>query len=63
KEEGATILSIPMISNHFDWDMLWSKLSTIHYPLSTILVEGGPKTWESFKKAGIVDEEITLIGT
>lgn len=30
--------------------------------ITSILVEGGPKTWESFKKAGLMDEDVTLIG-
>ncbi|MDA0375682.1 MAG: bifunctional diaminohydroxyphosphoribosylaminopyrimidine deaminase/5-amino-6-(5-phosphoribosylamino)uracil reductase RibD [bacterium] len=68
----AQVIQISIVNNHFDWEELWKALSTIHYlpaialasagPLSTILVEGGPKTWESFKKAGIVDEEVILIG-
>lgn len=30
--------------------------------ISSILVEGGPKTWESFKKYGLADEEVVLVG-
>ncbi len=59
----AKVITVPIIDNHFEWNTLWNTLATSSKPLSTILVEGGPKTWESFKKAGIVDEEITLIGT
>lgn len=60
--KGATIVGVPMIDDHFDWGALWEALSTIHYPLSSILVEGGPATWAQFKEARIVDEEVVLIG-
>ena len=60
RERGPTVLTVPMVDSHFDWDTLWKALSTIHYPLSSILVEGGPKTWDAFTKAGLVDEEVVL---
>ena len=62
KKKGVTVIKVPMIDGHFDWEALWKSLSTLHSPLSTLLVEGGPKTWEAFRKAGIVDEEVILIG-
>ena len=61
KEKGCTVLSIPVINNHFDWNALWEILSTLNSQLSTILVEGGPKTWEAFKASNLIDEEVILI--
>lgn len=61
RQKGAEVLSVPMVNNHFDWDELWSHLPTTHYPPSSILVEGGPKTWAAFEQAGLVDEYVTLV--
>ena len=59
----AQVISVPLIDDHFDWDMLWKHLTTDNrQPITSILVEGGPKTWESFAKAHLIDEEVTLIG-
>jgi len=59
----AQVIKVPMINNHFDWDTLWKSLTTDHrQPITSILVEGGPKTWDAFKKAGLIDEEVILIG-
>jgi len=62
EQKGCTVIPIPMINHHFEWDKLWTAFSTFHFPLSTLLVEGGPKTWDAFKKAGFIDEEVILLG-
>ena len=31
--------------------------------IASVLVEGGPKVWESFEKSGCVDEVVVLVGT
>jgi len=36
--------------------------SLIQKGITSVLVEGGQKTWESFKKANLVDEEVILVG-
>jgi diaminohydroxyphosphoribosylaminopyrimidine deaminase/5-amino-6-(5-phosphoribosylamino)uracil reductase len=54
----AQVISVPLIDDHFDWNALWEHVPDI----SSILVEGGPKTWEAFKSAHLFDEEVTLIG-
>ncbi|MFA5799750.1 MAG: bifunctional diaminohydroxyphosphoribosylaminopyrimidine deaminase/5-amino-6-(5-phosphoribosylamino)uracil reductase RibD [Candidatus Peribacteraceae bacterium] len=49
----------------FDWQILWSKLTTPdgnYHGITSILVEGGLKTWEAFHRAGLVDEEVTMVG-
>jgi len=61
KQKGAYIISVPAVNNHFDWDVLWESLSTFPFQLSTLLVEGGEKTWNAFKSAGFVDEEVILV--
>ena len=64
EERGASVISIPIVDNHFDWDALWKQFSifNLQSSISSILVEGGPKTWESFKKYGLADEEVVLVG-
>ncbi len=49
----------------FRWDSLWKALLTPRdgfFGITSLLVEGGPKTWEAFSGAGFRDEELTMIG-
>ncbi len=65
RSRGAQVIECPMHQGDFDFSALWRLLITpkdLFYGISSILVEGGPKTWDAFWKAGMVDEEITLIG-
>jgi diaminohydroxyphosphoribosylaminopyrimidine deaminase/5-amino-6-(5-phosphoribosylamino)uracil reductase len=55
---GATVLQVPLHDGTFDVKNLWSQLP----PISSVLVEGGQKTWDAFVDAGIVDEEVVLVG-
>lgn len=64
-ERGVRIIDIHLQDDHFDWNSLWQVLTTPtakFHGISSILVEGGPITWEAFRSAGLVDEEITLVG-
>lgn len=52
-------------SASFDWQSLWQALATpsgAFHGISSILVEGGPRTWEMFRNARMLDEEVMLIG-
>lgn len=64
-ERGVTILPVTLdSSSHFHWEDLWSALLTPRENcagITSILVEGGARTWDTFKNAGIVDEEVVLI--
>ncbi len=65
QSKGVRIFEVPLKDSVFDWTILWKKLITPDgdfYGIKSILVEGGPKTWEIFKKAGMVDEEVMLVG-
>lgn len=64
QKKGAIILSVPMVNNHFAWDAIWQQIanSKLQIAISSILVEGGQKTWDAFKAAGMYDEEVVLIG-
>lgn len=65
REQGVRLIEIPMIGDAFDWSALWHILITPnqdYHGLTSVLVEGGAKTWEIFRGAGMVDEEVTLIG-
>jgi diaminohydroxyphosphoribosylaminopyrimidine deaminase / 5-amino-6-(5-phosphoribosylamino)uracil reductase len=55
---GATVLQVPLIDGEFDLENLWNQLPLV----SSILVEGGEKTWDAFRNAGMFDEEVVLVG-
>lgn len=64
-ERGVRMLSIPKAGAIFDWLALWSALMTPcedFCGITSILVEGGGKTWQVFRSAGLVDEDVTLVG-
>jgi len=66
KSRGVRVWGCPLIGDHFDWDALWSVLTTPKdgfFGVSTILVEGGPTTWKIFKESEVIDEEVVLVGT
>lgn len=61
---GSTFV-VPLIDGVFDWKELWKVLTTPDgnfHGISSILLEGGPTTWKIFKDAGMIDEEIILVG-
>lgn len=63
----AGIKIIPVKTSHdgaFDWQDLWSVLLTPadgYNGITSVLVEGGRKTWNRFLSSGFVDEQITLL--
>ncbi len=62
---GIRIIEVPDTKDGFDFPSLWKALITPtdgFHGLTSILVEGGERTWQSFKRAGVVDEEVTLVG-
>lgn len=65
KKRGVRIVRIPLDDDHFDWTALWHVLITPQgdfHGITSILVEGGVKTWQAFRSAGFVDEEVLLCG-
>lgn len=66
RDRGIRIVSVDCLDGHVVWDALWDALMTPQgefYGITSILVEGGPKTWEAFRSSGFVDEEVTLVGS
>ena len=64
-ESGVRIIPVEYKNGRFDWLSLWGKLTTPDgefHGISTILLEGGPKTWEIFRNEKMVDEEVIFIG-
>jgi len=62
---GVRTIEVPVINNAFEWSVLWQLLLMPvrdYCGMTSILVEGGSKTWDIFKKARMVDEEILLMG-
>ncbi len=65
RSRGAHIVECSVQDGSFDFSELWRLLTTpknFFYGISSILVEGGPRTWDAFRKARMMDEEITLVG-
>lgn len=63
---GVHVQAVVMNDGIFDWASLWSVLTTPagdYHGITSILVEGGQKTWDVFGSSGFVDEEVTLIGS
>ncbi len=54
----ATLLHIPTRDSSFVLKEMWKQLPEI----SSVLVEGGQKTWDVFKDQQSIDEEVVLIG-
>ncbi len=64
-QSGVRVLTVPVQNGRFDWEVLWEKLITPegdYHGLTSVLVEGGRKTWDIFRKDKMVDEEVTLVG-
>lgn len=64
-ERSVRVVDVSLECDSFDWPELWKKLITPdgdYHGLTSILVEGGQKTWEAFRSAGMVDAEVVCIG-
>ena len=64
-QRGVRILELPFDGQIFDWQALFNALMTPndeYHGITSILVEGGPKTWELFSRSGYRDEEVVLVG-
>lgn len=65
EKRGVMCWKIPLRDSVFDWKVLWNQCFTpvgSFHGITSILVEGGPRTWQKFHEAGVVDEEVTLVG-
>ena len=65
RKSGVKIIEASVTDGVFEFSDLWDALITPaddFNGITSILVEGGPKTWNTFKGQGIVDEEVILIG-
>lgn len=66
EEQGVTIFPVPIKEASFAWEELWNILFTPQedfHGITSILVEGGRKTGELFRSAGMYDEDISLTGS
>ncbi|HVW67310.1 MAG TPA: bifunctional diaminohydroxyphosphoribosylaminopyrimidine deaminase/5-amino-6-(5-phosphoribosylamino)uracil reductase RibD [Candidatus Peribacteraceae bacterium] len=65
-QNGVKIFPIAIAADGFVWNDLWNVLlqsSGDFHGVTSILVEGGAKTWEMFKKAGMMDMEVNVVGS
>lgn len=63
--QGVRICRLPLQNGVFAWNALWRALiepDEQFHGITSILVEGGRRTWDAFRSAGMVDEEVILIG-
>lgn len=65
RSRGVKVFEIETESSGFVWESLWSALITPtkdFFGITSILLEGGARTWNIFQQAGMVDEEVILRG-
>ena len=65
RSRGVMVLEVPISGGLFVWGELWKILMTPSgnfHGISSILVEGGRRTWEEFERASFCDEAVTLMG-
>ena len=65
REKGVNVITVPSEKGVFHWPALWTALTTPResfHGITSVLVEGGRRTWEIFEDAGMVDEEVMLVG-
>ncbi|TSC58508.1 MAG: diaminohydroxyphosphoribosylaminopyrimidine deaminase / 5-amino-6-(5-phosphoribosylamino)uracil reductase [Candidatus Peregrinibacteria bacterium Greene0416_19] len=64
-QRGIRVMLAPLSGQAFDLAALFTLLVTPqsdYHGITSMLVEGGPKTWETFRRAGAVDEDVVLVG-
>lgn len=64
-QRGVRVIAVPLQHGQFDWSALFLRLLTPsgdYCGITSVLVEGGKKTWSAFRAAGMIDEDISLIG-
>ena len=64
-KRGVRFFEVPFDGHIFHWQDLFDVLITPngnYYGITSILVEGGTKTWELFSASGYKDEEVVLTG-
>jgi len=65
RSRGVWVEEVPVRDGVFDWRVLWDLLVTPQggfNGITSVLLEGGPSTWEVFRRADCLDEEVTLVG-
>lgn len=61
---GARVLRVPCTEKGFSWPAVWEALTVprdTYTGITSVLVEGGVRTWDTFKSHG-TDMEVTLVG-
>ena len=62
---GVRVMHVPVWQGIYSWPHLWEALVTLrdgYQGCTSILVEGGKRTGEVFRDAGMIDEEVILVG-
>ena len=65
QSRGVTVWHTPLTGKHFDLHTLWQHClhtTSSFHGLTSVLVEGGARTWDYVASVGVVDEWVTLVG-
>lgn len=65
RKNGVHVRIVVSANGEFVWEELWRVLLGVEgdfHGVTSILVEGGTRTWGIFKRAGMMDMEICLLG-
>lgn len=63
RSKGVWVMGVAAKDAAFEWHALWHALlmpSSDYHGITSLLVEGGARTWQRFLGAGMVDEHISL---
>ncbi len=66
RSQGVLLKPVHEEAGSFRWDSLWKALLTPsdgYNGITSMLVEGGARTWKHFSDAEMVDEEVSLMGS
>lgn len=66
RKSGISVVEVTLDSaGRFVWEELWEVLLNPRgefYGITSVLIEGGPKTWKTFLGADLIDELVMLMG-
>lgn len=66
QEKGVRLLEVPVNDDVFEWNALWQALtatSSTYAGMTSLLVEGGRRTAQTFRQSLMFDEDVCLVGS
>lgn len=65
QKRGVRVFKVPVKNECFEWKKLWGALTSPQdnfFGITSLLVEGGARTWECFESQRQFDERVELVG-